>query len=194
MTAVVELARLLEGLGRDGVTVIDLACGGRAVELWTLYPGEYGIFDRKRGSQVYFHRHAGARHEAGHFHTVRLFPDRAAHLVGISMAEDGWPQALFTVNLWATGEAHDDVENLKHYVRRFQLDERRGPALLVRFVNLVFRAFRTEIERLQDEKAAAIDAYRAARRGRDPFEDRSLEILSRAAIDVRARAAKTAVV
>ena len=39
-----------------------------------------------------------------HFHTVRLFPDHTVHLVGSSLAANGWPQALFTLNLWASGD------------------------------------------------------------------------------------------
>jgi len=165
---------------------MELACGGRAPEPWTIYPDEHGIFSRATRCQLYYHVHAGARHEAGHFHTVRLHPDRTAHLVAISMAPDGWPQALFTVNLWAIGDAYETAGSLKRYARRFRIDERHGEPRLIRFVNLIFRAFLPEIERLQDEKVAALAAHRLAHPGRDPFEDRSLEVLSRVDIDVRA--------
>ncbi len=50
MTALEELARLLGGLDREGTSVMALARGGQPQELWTLYPDEYGIFDRKRHS------------------------------------------------------------------------------------------------------------------------------------------------
>ena len=186
MTAAAELARLLEDLERAETTVMDLACGGRAPEPWTIYPDEYGVFSRKTRSQFYYHAHAGARHEAGHFHTVRLHHDRTAHLVAISMAPNGWPQALFTVNLWAIGDAYETAEHLKRYVRRFEIDERHGEPRLVRFVNLVFRVFLPEIERLQDDKVATLAAHRVARPGVDPFDDRSLEITSRVEIDLRA--------
>jgi hypothetical protein len=59
---------------------------------------------------------------------------------------------------------------------------------LVRFVNLLFQAFLPDIERLQDEQIETLARHRAAHPGRNVFEDRSLEILSHAAIDVRARA------
>ena len=182
--AAAELARLCEDLERAGTTVMELACQGRAPEPWTIYPGEDGIFSRATRCQFYYHAHAGARHEAGHFHTVRLHPDRTAHLVAISMAADGWPQALFTVNLWAIGDAYETAGSLKRYARRFQIDERHGEPSLIRFVNLIFRAFLPEIERLQDEKVAALRAWRAAHPGRDPFEDRSLEVLSEVAIEI----------
>jgi len=181
------LVRLLEELERDGATVMELVRGGRSQEPWVLYPGEYGIFDRKTRCQFYYHAHAGATHEAGHFHTVRLFPDRTAHLVAISMASSGWPQAMFTVNLWAIGDAWEPPEHLKRYARRFHIDESRDTPRPVRFVNLMFRVFLPEIEWLQDEKAKMLEAYRLAHPDADPFEDRSLEVLSRVEIDVRER-------
>jgi hypothetical protein len=198
--ASVELRQLLETLAREGTTLAERVCGRDGLEPLTIYPGEYGIFDRRTRSQFYFHRHEDAAHEVGHFHTVRLFPDRVAHLVAISIGTDGWPTALFTVNLWAVGDAEESVANLKSYVKRFRLDERRAEAdmsraggnaarpqvtVAIRFVNLVFEAFRAEIETLQEEKARAIDAYRHSHRGEPPFDDRSLEILSRTAVDIR---------
>ena len=101
------------------------------------------------------------------------------------MAADGWPQALFTVNLWAIGDAYETAGSLKRYARRFQIDERHGEPSLIRFVNLIFRAFLPEIERLQDEKVAALAAHRLVHPGANPFEDRALEILGRVDIDVR---------
>jgi hypothetical protein len=187
MTPAAELRNLLEELERKGTSVIDLVRGGQPVQPWRLYPGESGIFDRRSHYQFYYHSH-GSDHEAGHFHTVRLFADHTAHLVAISMTPDGWPQALFTLNLWAIGDVYESAENLRRYVRRFQLAERIGPPALVRFVNLVFWAFGLEIEGLQEEKIETLAAYRAAHPDRDIFEDRSLEILSRVAVDVRAGA------
>src|SRR5262249_49769164 len=152
---------------------------------WRLYPGDSGIFDRRTRYQFYYHSH-GVDTEAGHFHTVRLFDDRTAHLVAISMAADGWPPALFTLNLWAIGDAYETAEKLRLYVRDFHLAEHVGARSLVRFVNLIFQAFGSQIEQLQEEKIETLSSYRVAHPDHDIFEDRSLEILSRVAIDVRA--------
>lgn len=184
MTATLALRELLETLEARGTSVVDLVRDGQPLELWRLYPGESGIFDRRTRCQFYYHSH-GSDHEAGHFHAVRLFADRTAHLVAISMTAGGWPQALFTLNLWAIGDAYESADSLRRHVRRFHLAEEVGPRPLVRFVNLVFQAFGPEIERLQSEKIAALAAYRAAHPGSDVFEDRSLEVLSRVEIDVR---------
>ncbi len=184
MTALEELARLLTELERQGTSVMTLARGGRRQEPWILYPDEYGIFDRKRHSQFYYHAHAGADHEEGHIHTVRLFSDHTVHLVAISMASTGWPRALFTLNLWAIGDCYAPPEALIRYARQFRVESRKGDPRLARFVNLMFRAFWAEIAALQEDKAVVIARYRAAHGGADPFDDRSIEILSRVEIEV----------
>lgn len=183
MTVILELVALLEGLERAGTTVMELARHGRAEEPWTIYPDEHGIFDRKTRSQVYYHTH-GSPDEAGHFHTVRLFDDHTVHLVAISMTETGWPQALFTVNLWAIGDTHETPARLKRYAREFRIGRTPWDPRLVSFVNLVFEAFLPEIQRLQDVKEETFAAYRATHPDANPFEDRSLEILSRVPLDL----------
>jgi Domain of unknown function (DUF6969) len=183
--AVERLTRLLQALEKEGTSVMALVRNGQPAEPCRLYPGEYGVFDRGMRAQFYYHAHAGVEHEAGHFHTVRLFRDHVVHLVAISMGHDGWPQELFTVNLWAVGDPDTPPAVLKRYVRAFHVGPTRGDARLIGFVNLVFLAFRPEIEALQDAKARAIAQYRHANAGRDPFDDRSVEVLSRVAIDVR---------
>jgi hypothetical protein len=187
MKATLELLNLLEELERQGTTVIDLVTRQQAVEPWRLYPEEHIIFDCHTRCQFYYHSH-GSDHEAGHFHTVRLFADHTAHFVAISIGADGWPQALFTLNLWAIGDAYESAVDLRRHVGRFHLREQVGPPSLVRFVNLVFKVFGPEMERLQDEKVATLARHRAAHPDLDVFEDRSLEILSCTAIDVRAAA------
>lgn len=105
------------------------------------------------------------------------------HLVAISIGTDGRPRCLSTLNLWAIGDSDAPAADLRRYVTQFRIAERHGQPRVVRFVNLVFHAFRSEILQLQDMKAASLAEYRAAQPGSDPFEDRGLEILSR--IDVR---------
>jgi uncharacterized protein DUF6969 len=187
MNPALELLNLLEELDGEGTTVIDLVRGGRPLVPWRLYPNDDGIFDRRTHCQFYYHSH-GADHEAGHFHTVRLFADHTVHLVAISIAANGWPQALFTLNLWAIGDAYETAANLRRYVRAFRVADHAGPNPLVRFINLMYQAFGREMERLQEEKIERLLCYRVANPGRDIFKDRSLEILSRVEIDVRAAA------
>jgi hypothetical protein len=191
MTPAVELLELLAGLERKGTSVIELVRAGQPLVPWRLYPSESGIFDRHTRCQFYYHSH-GADHEAGHFHTVRLFAGRTVQVIAISMTSGGWPQALFTLNLWAIGDAFESAENLRRYVHGFRLREQAEPTPLVRFINLVFQAFAPQIERLEDEKIATLADYRSTHPGLNVFADRSLEILSRVEIDVRARAGSAA--
>lgn len=184
MTDAERLVELLERLKREGTTVMELIRAGQPVEPWRLYPDEEGIFDRQTRCQFYYHAHDDGRDEDGHFHTVRLFHDRTVHLVGISMGGDGWPRALFTVNSWAIGDVWEPPEQIKAYARRFGIDEARGPVPVVRFVNLVFHVFLPEIEWLQDEKMAVLAAHRLRHPAHDPFQDRTLEILSWVDIDL----------
>ncbi len=53
MTAFEELAALIAELERARTSIMALARGNCAQEPWKLYPGEYGIFDRKTHSQFY---------------------------------------------------------------------------------------------------------------------------------------------
>lgn len=193
MTAAEQLVGLLDVLEREGTNVMALARAGQPPEAWRLYPSEEGIFDRRTRYQFYYHGHKDGGDEDGHFHTVRLFSDHTVHLVGISMATTGWPRALFTVNYWATGDAFEPAESVKEYVRRFHVGEERGPAPLLRFVNLTFEVFRPEIERLQDEKLVTLSAHRLRLPGQDPFEDRSLETLSWIDVDLRRRLAAVSI-
>ena len=187
MTDAERLVEVLKGLQREGRTVMDLIRGDQPAEPWRLYPGEAGVFDRRTRYQFYYHAHGDGREEDGHFHTVRLFADHTVHLVAISMRRDGWPQALFTLNLWAIGDAYARWD-LWRYARNFRVTEQAGPPPLVRFVNLIFRAFGPQIDELQEQKFQTLARYRAAHPGRDVFDDRSLEILSCCDVDVRVAA------
>ena len=139
VSAVRELVGLLEGLERDGTTVMDLARTGQPIQPWRLYPEENGIFDVRSRNQFYYHAHDDEHDEGGHFHTVRLLADRTVHLGAVSMAQDGWPRALFTVNLWVIGDAYESSHHIKKYASRFWIDEGLGPPALVRFMNLDLR-------------------------------------------------------
>lgn len=90
------------------------------------------------------------------------------------------------MNLWSIGDVYTPPEDLARYARQYRVESHKGDARLVRFVNLMFRAFSPEIEALQVEKDRTIQRYRAAHGGADPFEDRAVEILSQVEIAVRA--------
>jgi hypothetical protein len=129
-----ELVGLLTDLQRSGRSVITLAGTSRSSEPGQLPPTTVGVFDPLSRWQFYYHAYAGAADEAGHFHTLRRFGDHAEHVVGISIDHLGWPQALFTVNLWCIGDVYELAENIKRYARRFRVDSRAGDPHLIRFM------------------------------------------------------------
>ncbi len=166
---------------------MDLVRAGQPAEPWSSIQAKKASSTALTRCQFYYHAHDARPAEDGHFHTVRLFSDHTVHLVGISMAANGWPQALFTVNRWVTGDTWEPTQRVKRYARAFRIDRRSGPTRLVRFVNLIFRVFLPEIERLQDDRVAALANHRLRHPAHDPLEDRSLEILSWIDVDVRQR-------
>ena len=170
---------MLTDLRRSGQSIISLARACQSAEPSGLPPTTLGVFDPLSRWHVYYHSHAGPLDEAGHFHTLRRFGDRAVHVVGISIDHVGWPQALFTLNHWCLGDGYESAATIKGYARRFRLDPRAGDRRFIRFMSLLFQAFLPEIEWLQDEKVCTLAAHCARYPDRNLFEDRSLEITSR---------------
>jgi hypothetical protein len=181
------LRGLLERIERAGTSIPDLVCHDRPPIPQKTYPSGAGVLDPATGCSFGYHIHEGIPDEVGHFHTLRWTGRKRVHLAGISMGADGWPRALFTTNLWAQHDDHRPAEELKRDVRRFCVTEGRRHVLVTRFINLIFRAFRPEIERLQDDKARRIAALRRAAPTTDVLEDRQHHVLSRVNIDARMR-------
>lgn len=181
---------------------------------WQHYP-EGDAFDRQSHSQYYYHAHPpqdrrGILHdEHGHFHLFlrregipdgiqpERIPDRgnaddheaACHLVGISMARTGFPANLFTVNRWVTGEtwyrADDVIEMLDCFV--FFPEQSGEP--VGEWITAMVALFRPTIEALVRARDARIAQMASRKPGANVHEDRSLEILSVANIDMMAHLA-----
>jgi hypothetical protein len=173
---------------------MSLATGGRRSRAFQIYP-DPALYDPRTRSLFAYHRHGrmtGWPTEAGHFHAVRVLRVRPrierAALVGISMSRRGWPQALFTVNLWTWKDRPQRAYQLKDHVRRFRIGPGLNPALLGRFANLMFRAYGPEIERLQDDKLRLLATLQRRRPSVDVRADQNVDLLNRCVIDVRARA------
>jgi hypothetical protein len=180
-----ELVNLLTTLQRTGRSIITLAGTDESAE-GHLPPTTLGVFDPVSRWHFYYHAHAWGWDEAGHFHALRRFGDHAVHVVGVSVDRMGWPQALFTVNLWCVGDVYEPAATIKSYARRFRVDSAAGDPQLIHFMGLVFRTFLPEIERLQDEKVCALADHHARYPDRDPFQDRSLAITSRVELSLAA--------
>jgi hypothetical protein len=193
--AALELVRLIERVAREGSTLMALATGGRRARRFIPHP-EPPVYDPRTRSLLVYHHHGGEPawpREAGHFHAVHVLRVRPrterASLVAISMSRSGWPQALFTVNLWSWEDRPQRAHQLRRHVRRFQIRPAGRHARLARFANLVLRAWAPEIERLQTDKLRRLARLSRARPAADVPNDRSVDVLSALPIDARARAA-----
>jgi len=103
------------------------------------------------------------------------------------MSRRGWPQALFTFNLWGWQDRPQRAHQLRSHVRRFHVGLECGSRALAPFANLMLRAYGPEIEWLQDEKLRILAGLQRRRPGVDVLADRSIELPSALVIDVRAR-------
>ena len=87
----IEVDRLTKNYGLVAAILLGGAYSG--YELWVRRAFAIDdVFLISKEGRLMMHntrRMRADRDEAGHFHTVRLFPDRTAHLVAISMAPNG---------------------------------------------------------------------------------------------------------
>lgn len=110
-------------LKKTGLNIVQKVLKGQGVFATLEYYPLNDTFDEGAYSQYYYHAHRGVEH--GHFHlflrqggmeegTYPLLYDARnqklddiqtfAHLIAISMDDEGYPLGPFTVNRWVTGE------------------------------------------------------------------------------------------
>lgn len=197
-----ECYRLLEKTGANVVGQI-LAVGDSFYE-WNHYP-EGDVFDRESASQYYYHAHRGAALEHGHFHTflraagikkgVRPAPydgaaerplgaDAIAHLISISMNEEGYPIGLFAVNRWVTGETFYAAEDVIAMLPDFRIDHTFPCLAANMWITAMVRLFMPQIAALLRERDLSIAAWQKQHPDRDVYEDRELEMTSYLPISV----------
>ncbi len=202
----VECTRVLAKGGIDLVSEV-LRGHGTFYEL-SHYPPD-DVFDRECHSQYYYHAHRKGEH--GHFHTFLRGPgmpsdvspvrydgaetwptgDQAiAHLVAISMNAYGQPLSLFTVNRWVTADAWYPADAVIRMLDGFRIDHAYPSWPVNRWLTAMLRLFRPQIEKLIRQRDAAMAAWVRGHPGTDVFEDRRLEVLSEAAIDVERQIAR----
>ena len=168
------------------------------------YPDD-DVFDRETHSQYYYHAHRGMAGEHGHFHTFVRRPGMPAgvepiayrasepwpsgdealsHLVGISMDAWGYPIGIFTTNRWVTDEAWHKADDVIRLLGRFRIGHSAPSAQVNRWISAMFVLFRPLMEALIRARDAKIAEWSARNPGHDVFEDRALDITSRAPISV----------
>lgn len=185
-------------MAREGVPLMRrILPAGVPQHLWDHYPADDAV--APSGSRYFYHSHPPEERgtdEHGHFHLFlprrampdpdahRLAADEAAHdavhLIALSVASSGLPMRAFTTNRWVTDEWLFDAGAIMAALDRFDLRGAPGDALVNDWLTAAVALARPVI----DELLAARDAALAAH---DPSgEDRSVETLSSAALDLQA--------
>ncbi|MCB1084871.1 MAG: hypothetical protein KDK60_02080, partial [Chlamydiia bacterium] len=128
-------------------------------------------FDDDSFSQYYYHAHRGGEH--GHFHLFLrregmeeemgplAYDDRNvsrdgqetfAHLIAISMDEQGEPIKLFTTNRWVTGEDWYAAQDVRKMLKHFDVKHAYPSYVVNRWLKGTLVLFRPQIEDLIDER------------------------------------------
>jgi hypothetical protein len=182
--------------------------GGDLFRAWDHYPPEDAV-DRASGARWFYHAHAPGEREAsehGHFH---LFFDLSrlkrrgrkplagppggvsagaeiVHIAAIGIDLNGLPTRIFTVNRWVTDEWIYRAADITAELAGFDLGAATGDALVNRWLTAAVAFFSREIEDALQLRDAEIGRWDPSA---DPFEDRSLEVLSAIEIDINSAVA-----
>jgi hypothetical protein len=174
-------ARDLMGQGLNAVVAVQ---NGKSYQFDAAvkYPTQAGIVDPSHGHSFYFHSHR--KQEYGHFHTfARDAYGLSVHLLMISVDSEGRPTALSTVNQWVTDDRHLRSQELMALYRSYAVDPASfaHPAL-VRMINALMTAYQPTARSLFEERDAWVERYRRDK-GKVPYQDRTVEIISTRAIN-----------
>ena len=154
------------------------------------------VYDGLRCSQFYCHVHRAG--DLGHIHLFQrsrgmpagLMPlvpsgedNAACHLVAVGFGANGDAAELFTTNRWVTGESWYDAAAVKAMLPgwRIAADGRLAP--VAAWLEALVAFYRLAIERLIDQRDAAVAAWGRDHGRGDPRDDGGLEVTSRLAID-----------
>lgn len=197
---ILECYRILAKTG-DNVVSEVLKGQGPFVQ-YTHYP-ENDAYDRETASQYYYHAHRDGEH--GHFHAflrekgmpagIRPAPqsdapyradsaDSLCHLIAISMDSWGIPIGIFTTNRWVVADTWYAAVDVARMLDVFEMDTARPSWVTNRWITAMIRLFRPQINALLTKRDQRIQAAIAKNPGIDVFEDRNLETIAEARIDV----------
>ncbi len=186
-SAIEKVVEIMDSFKKEGTNLVEVTLDGREYTRDPRakhYPLKKKEVDKKNMSRMFFHAHRP--NEYGHFHTfVDYKKGKYAHLIMISMNSNGEAVKLSTLNRWVTKERIADAEELKRGLDRFKMDPSLFPdRRIIDFVMYIFKAYKTQIYQLFDERDEAITNYKKEK-GKEPWKDHSVEIWSSLEIDVR---------
>jgi hypothetical protein len=212
-----ELSVVTRVLGRTSDNVVGeiLRHQGTFFE-WNHYP-KGDVYDNLTHSQYFYHAHPGGTRdtEHGHFHTfVRakgmpayvkparrkhatcwpMGDEALSHVIGISMAADGRPLRLFSVNRWVTGETWYRADDVCELIDRFEIDHAQPSWPANRWITAMLRLFWPQVMTLVRARDTTVAAWQRKNPSADVLEDRRLEITSQVdvSIELQSRAVRAA--
>lgn len=168
------------------------------LEPWRHYP-EDDVYDAEHQSQYYFHKHQDSPPsptEVGHFHTFvrsEVLQDTheaqnpqsgLCHLVGISVAANGYPAGLFTTNRWVTNETWHPAAQAIALLDMFRVDHTRPNWATNLWITACVQAYRPLIIELIQERDRRIEEHITKTGDTAPLENKELNVLSYRAIDL----------
>ncbi len=178
--AVLDYTRRLSEQGRS---VLDVILNEKELEEWAMYPWDGGVIDKKTRSQYFYHAHPQSP-EHGHFHPFYSHRNQIVHLVAISLDDQGHPMELFTVNRWVTGDFYIPANKLAGYITQFRITNNSFDREMGAYVRNLMILYQAEIETLMHQRERVFSDYRATHDGREPYEDRDLDVTSNLEIQV----------
>jgi len=163
--------------------------------------------DAATGARWFYHAHPPEERDAGEHGHFHLFLDRTAfpplsalaapqaptpgdaevvHILALSIDLQGLPTRLFSVNRWVTDEWLHAAPMILERLHLFDVTTAgAGDPLVNRWLTAALAAFAPEVEGALAQRDAAIAGARPTF-----FEDRALEILSEAPVDLQLAATR----
>ncbi|NNM56819.1 DUF6969 family protein [Acidocella sp.] len=179
-------ATLVAALGEmesAGQNIVTTLLNGQAFVTETHYPADDALDPHTR-AQYYFHAHRGAA-ESGHIHCFLRGEDKTGltHVLAIALDHDGRPAQFFTTNLWVTADNWLPAEALIPQLPRLAWPDAPAPAPVNQALTALCGLYRREIAALLRRRDKRLARHAAASQA-EALADETLEILSRARIDL----------
>lgn len=186
--ASVQLHYARQGRGLAGAAL----AGASACVQYRHYPAK-DVSDAAANTRFYYHAHPSSRYpreEHGHFHLFRYGSaegDDFQHIAGLSLDALGRPLRWFATNRWVTGERWRPAAEVAAGLADFRIETRGRLAPVARWLGALVRLYADDIAALLAERDRALAPHIARDGEATAFEDRRLDVLAEAPIDLPAR-------
>lgn len=190
-------------LEKTGTHIVDKVLKGFGVFSQREHYPVDDAFDTGTYSQYYYHAHRPEEH--GHFHLFlrqggmedgmlpihyeqrNTDPDAMntfAHLIAISMDDQGYPLSLFTTNRWVTGEDWYSSADLKKMIKRFEVNHAYPSYVVNRWLKAMLILFEPQIHALIEARDHKVAEYRLGIPLKAILEDHELNVITEEKISI----------